>query len=59
MQLGFRLGLVCSSISATVSSFMVGKADALPLDKHRRDSLAEFAEFDRICIFLAAIFWSG
>src|ERR1035438_6369808 len=41
MQLGFRLGLVCSSISATVSSFMVGKADALPFDKHRRDRSEE------------------
>ena len=35
------------------------KADALPFDKHRRDSLAEFAEFDRICIFLAVMSWSG
>ena len=36
---------------------VVGKADVLPFDKHRRDSLAEFAEFDRSCIFLAVVFW--
>jgi hypothetical protein len=37
----------------------VGKAGVRLLGEDCRDTIAEFAEFDRICIFLAVVFWSG